>query len=107
MHIRLHHTSSNKNTIFRISLCLDHFRNGIFTRFDFENYWLKIINLIIFNLIINIAFYISYDYGFAPIIEVMQHPLIAIRDTGILLVNDILAVYDNMILTEQAVVGRV
>ena len=63
--------------------------------------------LIILNLILNIAFYISYDYGYAPILEVMQHPLIAIRDTGILLVNDILAVYENMVLTEQAVVGRV
>jgi len=53
------------------------------------------------------GFYVSYDYGAAPVTEVFQTPLISLMDVLVMLVNDLLAVYDNMIKSKYPVVGRI
>ena len=54
-----------------------------------------------------LAFYISFDFGPPYIHEVFKTPLISLFSVVVMLVNDILAVYDNMVVSKYAVVGRV
>lgn len=49
----------------------------------------------------------SYDYGSAPVEEVFNSPLISLLDVLVMLVNDLQAVYNNMVISKYSIVGRV